>query len=150
MISSHLYRAKKIQSVAKQFKKLFSPNHFRWNGIVAFQGLNMLIFSISALDRSSKVLSWVGSWFPISSAIPFSHHFFQTDIHKAVQIVAKNGLGICEVSLIADQSECLVCYFLCTGLTLFCTELTALCTELPENCIYVNQSELSIFFHVCY
>ena len=42
------------------------------------------------------------------------------------------------VSLIIDQSEYLICYFLCTELTLFCTEL-------PENCIYLNQSELSIF-----
>ena len=42
------------------------------------------------------------------------------------------------VSLIIDQSECLICYFLCTELTLFCTEL-------PENCIYLNQSELSNF-----
>ena len=43
------------------------------------------------------------------------------------------------VSLIIDQSECLICYFLCTELTLFCTELS-------ENCIYLNQSELSNFF----
>ena len=49
------------------------------------------------------------------------------------------------VSLIIDQSECLICYFLCTELTLFCTELTLFCTELPENCIYLNQSELSNF-----
>ena len=37
-------------------------------------------------------------------------------------------------------------FFLCTELTLFCTELTLFCTELPENCIYLNQSELSKFF----
>ena len=43
-----------------------------------------------------------------------------------------------QLSLIIDQSECLICYFLCTELTLFCTEL-------PENCIYLNQSELSNF-----
>ena len=41
--------------------------------------------------------------------------------------------------MIIDQSECLICYFLCTELTLFCTELS-------ENCIYLNQSELSNFF----
>ena len=35
---------------------------------------------------------------------------------------------------------------LCTELTLFCTELTLFCTDLPENCIYLNQSELSNFF----
>ena len=43
------------------------------------------------------------------------------------------------ISLIIDQSECLVCNFLCTRLTLFCIIL-------PENCIYLNQSELSNFF----
>ena len=54
-------------------------------------------------------------------------------------------IGYLWVSLIIDQSECLICYFLCTELTLFCTELTLFCTELPENCIYLNQSELSNF-----
>ena len=33
----------------------------------------------------------------------------------------------------------------CTELTLFCTEFTLFCTELHENCIYLNQSELSNF-----
>ena len=33
----------------------------------------------------------------------------------------------------------MVCFFLCTELTLFCTEL-------PKNCIYLNQSQLSNFF----
>ena len=62
-------------------------------------------------------------------------------------------IGSLWVSLIIDQSKCLVCYFLCTELTLFCTELTLFCTELtlfctelPENCIHLNQSELSNFF----
>ena len=62
-------------------------------------------------------------------------------------------IGYLWVSLIIDQSECLICFFLCTELTLFCTELTLFCTELtlfctelPENCIYLNQSELSNFF----
>ena len=32
------------------------------------------------------------------------------------------------------------------GLLLCCTELTLFCIELPENCIYLNQSELSNFF----
>ena len=54
-------------------------------------------------------------------------------------------IGCLWVSLIIDQSECLICYFLCTELTLFCTELTLFHTELPENCIYPNQSELSNF-----
>ena len=33
-----------------------------------------------------------------------------------------------------------------SGLLLLCTELTLFCIELPENCIYLNQSELSNFF----
>ena len=33
-----------------------------------------------------------------------------------------------------------------SGLLLLCTELTLFCSELPENCIYLNQSELSNFF----
>ena len=32
-----------------------------------------------------------------------------------------------------------------SGLLLLCTELTLLYIELPENCIYLNQSELSNF-----
>ena len=55
----------------------------KWNR--RFRGLTMFVFSISALDRSSKALSWVGSSFSISSAIPFSkHHFFQSGDQKAV------------------------------------------------------------------
>ena len=33
-----------------------------------------------------------------------------------------------------------------SGLLIFCTELNFLRIELPENCIYLNQSELSNFF----
>ena len=33
-----------------------------------------------------------------------------------------------------------------SGLLFLCTELTLFCIELPENCIYLNQSELSNFF----
>ena len=33
-----------------------------------------------------------------------------------------------------------------SGLLLLCTELTLFCIELPEDCIYLNQSELDIFF----
>ena len=54
-------------------------------------------------------------------------------------------IGYLWVSLFIDQSECLICFFLCTELTLFCTELTLFCTELPENCIYLNQSEVCNF-----
>ena len=57
---------------------------------------------------------------------------FCCDIHGS------HLIGYLWVSLIIDQSECLICYFLCTELTLFCTEL-------PENCFNLNQSELSNF-----
>ena len=53
--------------------------------------------------------------------------------------------GYLWVSLIIDQSECLICYFLCTELTLFCTELTLFYTELPENCFYLNNQNWLIF-----
>ena len=33
-----------------------------------------------------------------------------------------------------------------SGLLLLCSEVTLFCTVLPENCIYLNQSELSNFF----
>ena len=61
-------------------------------------------------------------------------------------IQGSHWIGCLWVSLIIDQSECLICYFLCTELTLFCIELTLFCTELPENCIYLNQPVLSNFF----
>ena len=61
------------------------------------------------------------------------------------EIQGSHLIGYLWVSLIIDQSECLICYFLCTELTLFCTELTLFCIELPENYIYLNQSELSNF-----
>ena len=47
-------------------------------------------------------------------------------------------IGYLWVSLIIDQSECLICYFLCTELTLFCTEL-------PENCNYLDNHNWVIF-----
>ena len=51
----------------------------------SFSRFNHVCFLISALDRSSKASSWVGSSFSISSAIPFSkHHFFQSGDQKAV------------------------------------------------------------------
>ena len=44
----------------------------------------MFVF-ISALDRSSEVLSWIDAQFSISLAIPFpKHHSLQTDNQKAV------------------------------------------------------------------
>ena len=49
------------------------------------------------------------------------------------------------VSLIIDQSECLICYFLCTELTLFCTELTLFCTELPETAFILTNQNWVIF-----
>ena len=64
---------------------------------------------------------------------------FRSQIFKfCCDIQGSHLIGYLWVSLIIDQSECLICFFLCTELTLFCTEL-------PENCIYLNQSELSNF-----
>ena len=64
---------------------------------------------------------------------------FLSQIFKfCCDIQGSHLIGCLWVSLIIDQSECLICYFLCTELTLFCTEL-------PETCIYLNQSELSNF-----
>ena len=60
-------------------------------------------------------------------------------VSKCCDIQGSHLIGYLWVSLIIDQSECLICFFLCTELTLFCTEL-------PENCIYLNQSELSNCF----
>ena len=71
---------------------------------------------------------------------------FRWQIFKfCCDIQGSHLIGYLWVSLIIDQSECLICYFLCTELTLFCTELILFCTELPENCIYLKQSELSNF-----
>ena len=71
---------------------------------------------------------------------------FRSQIFKfCCDIQGSHLIGYLWVSLIIDQSECLICYFLCTELTLFCTELTLSCTELSETCIYLNQSELSNF-----
>ena len=64
---------------------------------------------------------------------------FRSQIFKfCCDIQGSHLIGYLRVSLIIDQSECLICFFLCTELTLFYTEL-------PENCIYLNQSELSNF-----
>ena len=71
---------------------------------------------------------------------------FHSQIFKfCCNIQGLHLIGYLWVSLIIDQSECLICYFLCTELTLFCTELTLFCTELSENCIYLNQSNWVIF-----
>ena len=73
-------RCKKVQGIVQSVSESLS---IKWNR--RFRGLTMFVFSISALDRSSKALSWVGSSFSISSAIPFSkHHFFQSGDQKAV------------------------------------------------------------------
>ena len=61
------------------------------------------------------------------------------NVSKCCDIQGSHLIGYPRGSLIIDQSECLVCDFLCT-------ELTLLCIELPENCIYHNQLEPSKFF----
>ena len=64
---------------------------------------------------------------------------FHSQIFKFCwDILGSHLIGCLWVSLIIDQSECLICCFLYTELTLFCTEL-------HEHCIYLNQSELSNF-----
>ena len=69
----------------------------------------------------------------------FAGNFSNYQIFKFFcDIQGSHLIGYLWVSLIIHQLECLVCYF-------FCTELTLFCTEFPENCIYLNQSELSIF-----
>ena len=60
------------------------------------------------------------------------------NVSKCCDIQGSHLIGYPRGSLIIDQSECLVCDFLCT-------ELTLLCIELPENCIYHNQLEPSNF-----
>ena len=71
---------------------------------------------------------------------------FRSQIFKfCCDIQGSHLIGCLWISLNIDQSECLICYSLCTKLTLLCTELTPFCTELPENCFYLNQSELSNF-----
>ena len=61
-------------------------------------------------------------------------------------IQGSHYIGYLWVSLILDQSEFLICYFLRTELTLFCTELTLLCTELPGNFIFPNQEKSWVIF----
>ena len=64
---------------------------------------------------------------------------FRLQIFKfCCDIQGSHLIGCLWVSLIINQSECLICYFLCNKLTLLCTEFTLFGTELPENCIYLN------------
>ena len=78
-------RRKKVQSPASSSRNCSFCVRITFEEMESFPRFNRVCFLISALDRSSKVLSWVGSQFSISSAIPFSkHHFFQTDNQKAV------------------------------------------------------------------
>ena len=52
---------------------------------------------------------------------------FRSQIFKCCcDIQGSHLISYLWVSFIIDQSECLICYFLCTELTLFCTELTLL------------------------
>ena len=55
-------KCKNVQSPAKQFKELFSLCPITFDEMESsFARFNHVCFLISALDRSSKVLSWVGS-----------------------------------------------------------------------------------------
>ena len=62
--------------------------------------------------------------------------------HKKLQSPAKNF----KVQLKSSKSSQKVRETVQSGLLLLYTELTLFCFELPENCIYLNQSELRIFF----
>ena len=84
------------------------------------------------------MLSWVGSSFSISSAIPFSkQHFFQTDNQKAVLFTVFSLFKLffsCggKKKAYLKRGHCFARKF-------------SIFTELPENYIYLNQSELSNF-----
>ena len=54
------------------------------------------------------------------------------------QRLALDWLSVSFICLLTNQNVWFV--------ILLCTELTLFCTELPENCIYLNQLELSNFF----
>ena len=54
------------------------------------------------------------------------------------QRLALDWLSVSFICLLTNQNVWFV--------ILLCTELTLFYTELPENCIYLNQSELSNFF----
>ena len=60
-------------------------------------------------------------------------------VAKCCDIQGSHLIGYLWVSLIIDQSECLVCYFLCTELTLFCIKL-------PENAFILTNQNWVIFF----
>ena len=60
-------------------------------------------------------------------------------VAKCCDIQGSHLIGYLWVSLIIDQSECLVCYFLCTELTLFCIKS-------PENAFILTNQNWVIFF----
>ena len=74
---------------------------------------------------------------------PSKHHFFQTDNQKAVLYTM--------FSLLELSFSCYIDVAVAKDPTsndgyCFARKLTLFCIELPENCIYLNQLELRIFF----
>ena len=164
-----------VQGIVQSVSESLS---MKWNR--RFRGLTMFVFNfgVGSLEQSVKlgrlvIFDFLGNsllWTPLfPNRQPNSSAFYSVFVVWAVfqlrwrkktylkrrpllrsqifkfccDIQGSHLIGYLWVSLIIDQPECLVCYFLCTELTLFCIEL-------PENCIYLNQSELSNFFYVYY
>ena len=113
----------------------FSKHHF-------FQTNNQKALLFTVFSLFELLFSCSGERKPTLN----TGHCFACKFSHCCDIQGSHLIGYLWVSLIIDQSECLVCYFLCNELTLSCSELTLFYTELPENCIYLNQSELSNFF----
>ena len=152
---STFLRRKKVQSPAKQFKELFSLCQITFDEMESsFPRFNHVCFFISALDRSSKMLSWVKAvLFRVFSLFELfftrsgerkptwnaGHCFARKFSNFVATSKARIWLAICEfLWLLTNQNVWFV--------ILLYTELTPFCTELPENCIYLNQSEMSNFF----
>ena len=116
----------------------------KWNR--RFRGLTMFVlnFGVGSLEQSVELGRLLIFDFLGNSLL--LRPLFRSQIFKfCCDIQGSHLIGYLRVFLIIDQSECLICFSLCTELTLSCTELTLFCTELPENCICYNQSKLSNF-----
>ena len=95
------------------------------------------MFSLLELFAATKLLFRCRKKIQLNSGHCFARRFSACLI-KCCDIQGSHLIGYLWVSLIIGQSECLVFY-------LFSIELTLFCIELPENCIYLNQSEVSNF-----
>ena len=85
-------------------------------------------------EAQKKVQSPVKQFKKLFNLSPNHRPLFRSQIFSVAECYDVQGshlIGYLWVSLIIEQSECMVCYFLCT-------ELTLLSIELFENCIYLN------------